>query len=151
MIPAQDTKYIMMTPPVALVSDASLLTTEIDCKGWDYLQIVMSLGVCDGIFTALAVTESDSTGANHANVTGLVFATSTNIDGDTSAFPTASADNTIYAFDIDLRGRKRFIDLTATIDATSSGDFATVLAILSRAEQSPTLATSRGCAEVLRV
>jgi hypothetical protein len=152
MVPSQDTKFINMTPPVAILDDGSWATTEIDTKGWDYLQIVFSLGANDIAMTALAVTEADVTATSHANITGLITATSTNIDGTTSAFNIATTDNnTIALFEIDLRGRKRFIDLTATNGNGSSGGYASVLAILSRAEESPTTMAQRGCREVLRV
>jgi hypothetical protein len=140
-----------MTPPVALVTGGSILTTEIDTIGWDYLQVVMSLGVTDGIFTTLSITEADVSATSHTAVTGLVYDVSANIDGDTSSIPGISDSNNIFAFDIDLRGRKRFIDLTGTVDGTGSGAFASVIAILSRAEDTPVTMTQRGCNEVLRI
>jgi hypothetical protein len=151
MIPAQNTKILAMIQPEAITNNTSFTTLEIDTKGWDYAQIIFQLGETDFAMTALAVTEADVTATSHANITGLITATSANIDGDTSAFQTATDDDTIALFEIDLRGRKRFLDLTATIGNGSAGGFASAICILSRAEQSPTTMAQRGCIQVLRV
>ncbi len=114
MIPMQNVKYVSVTPPAAIVDDASYTTAEIDTLGFDYCTIVVYLGASDIAMAALAVTESDSSGSGHANVTGLVWGTSTNIDGSTSALPSATDDNKFQIAQIDLRGRKRYLDVTAT-------------------------------------
>lgn len=145
------TKFINVTPPVAIVDNAAALTTEIDTLGYDYCQIVVQYGVTDIATVALAVTESDTAGSGHANVTGLVSGTSTNIAGSTSALPTSTADNTLYLFEIDLRGRKRYLDTTITLGDGSSGTYVTALAILHRADDAPVTASQRGCLEILRV
>ena len=101
--------------------------------------------------TALAVTESDTSGSGHVNVTGLVWGTATNIDGNTSALPSATDDNTFQVAQIDMRGRKRYLDLTATCGNGSAGTFLTAFARLSRGEVSPTSASDAGCNEIVRV
>lgn len=151
MIHAQNTKLVSVTPPAAIVNNSSYTTAEIDTLGFDYAQIIVYLGASDIAMAALKVTESDSSGSGHADVTGLVFGTSTNIDGSTSALPSATDDNKFQVFDIDLRGRKRYLDVTATAGNGSAGTFATILCILSRAGEAPTTAAGRGADEVLRV
>lgn len=152
MIAAQQTKLVSVTPPAAIVDNASLTTGEIDTAGWDYLQIVVYLGATDVAMSALAATESDSSGSGHANVTGLVYGTSTDIDGSTSALPTATDDDSFFVFDIDLRGRKRYIDLTATVGNGTSGTYAAVFGILSRAKSgTPDSVSDRGAAGVVSV
>lgn len=152
MIAAQQTKLVSVTPPAAIVDNASLTTGEIDTAGWDYLQIVVYLGATDVAMSALAATESDSSGSGHANVTGLVYGTSTDIDGSTSALPTATDDDSFFVFDIDLRGRKRYIDLTATVGNGTSGTYAAVIGILSRAKSgTPDSVSDRGAAGVVSV
>src|SRR5690606_21053070 len=89
-----DMKFVSVTPPAAISDNATLTTGEIDTLGWDHLMIVVYLGAMDIAMAALSVTESDSSGSGHANVTGLVWGTSTNIDGSTSALPSATDDNT---------------------------------------------------------
>jgi len=151
MINAQNNKFVSVTPPAAIVDDASYTTAEIDTLGFSNAQIVVYLGATDIAMTALKVTESDTAGSGHADVTGLVFGTSTNIDGSTSALPSATDDNKFQIFDIDLRGRKRYLDVTATAGDGSAGTFATIFCILSRAGEVGATAADRGADEVLRV
>ena len=151
MIHAQNVKYVSITPPAAIVDDGSYTTAEVDTIGFDYATVVVYLGASDIAMTALAVTESDSSGSGHGNVTGLVYGTSTNVAGSTSSLPSATDDNKFFLFEIDLRGRKRYLDLTATAGDGSAGTFATMLAILSRAEESPGTAAGAGAADILRV
>lgn len=151
MVPNQNQKIVSITAPGALIDNASATTTELDTIGWDYATIYVQVGATDIALTALAVTESDSSGSGHANVTGLVFGTSTNIDGSTSALPSATDDGKFFAFDIDLRYRKRYLDLTATFGDGTSGGYFTAFALLSRGETAPTSAAERGCDEILRV
>lgn len=151
MIHAQLQKVVNLTPPAAIVDNASFTVAELDCQDWDYVQILVILGATDIAMTALAVTESDTTGSGHANVTGLVFGTSTNLAGDTSALPTDADDDDIFRFDIDMRGRKRFLDVTATAGDGSTGTYATIIAILSRGRIGPDTATDCGCNQILRV
>lgn len=152
MIHAQATKILNVTPPVASVNNASALTATIDTLGFDYCSIYVNFGVMDAALTALKVQESDFANmSGAADVTGLVYGTSTNIAGSVSALPASTNDNTVFGFDIDLKARKRYLDVVATVGAAgTTGAFATCNAILSRAEQSPTTAAQRGCAEILR-
>lgn len=146
----QNIKYVAITPPGALIDNASATTAEIDTLGFDYLTIVAHLGATDIAMTALAVTESDTSGSGHANVTGLVYGTSTDIDGNTSALPSATDDNGFFVFQIDLRGRKRYIDVTATVGDGTTGAYLTIIGMLSRADASPTTETAMN-AQVLAV
>lgn len=147
------TKFLNITPPAAINSsdNTAFTTAEIDTKGWDYLQVAAILGATDAALGSLAVTESDTAGSGHANVTGLVWGTSSNIAGSTSTLPSSTNDNGIFLFEIDLRGRKRYFDVTATTSDVTTGTFLTVFAILSRSKDAPTTAAERGCVEILRV
>lgn len=151
MICSQRQKMVAITPPQAIVDDASWTTTEVDTYGYDYCTIYVLLGATDIAMTALTVTESDTAGSGHASVTGLVFGTSTNTDGSTSTLPSATDDNKFFAFEIDMRGRKRYLDLTATIGNGSLGGYLVAWAVLERAESGPNSATERGCSQILRV
>lgn len=147
----QGVKYVNITPPAAIVDNASPTTAEIDRKGFDYLSVVVILGAMDIAMTALKVTESDTSGSGHADVTGLVFGTSTNIDGSASALPTATSDNGIFVFNIDLRGRKRYIDVTATCGDGAAGTYISIIGILSRPDTAPTTSAGYGASSVLEV
>lgn len=151
MVDAQNCKWVSVTPPAAIVDDASYTTAEIDTVGYDYAEIVCYLGATDIAMTALAVTESDTSGSGHANVTGLVYGTATDIDGNTSALPSATDDNKFFVFQVDLRNRKRYLDVTATAGNGTSGTFATIFCRLSRAEESPSSVADAGAGGLLRV
>lgn len=148
---AQNFKAITIVPPQAIKDNASWTTAEIDTAGFDFMTIIAHLGATDIAMAALAVTESDATGSGHGNVTGLIWGTSANIDGSTSALPTATDDNTFQVAEIDLRGRKRYIDVTATAGDGTSGTFICIIALLWRADETPITIAARGCDEILRV
>jgi len=151
MKPLQHVKYVSMTPPAAIIDNASATVAEVDTLGWDNLTIVVQVGATDIALSALAVTESDASGSGHANVTGLVYGTSTDIDGNTSALPTATDDDGFFIFNIDMRGRKRYIDLTATVGDGTAGAFLAIFGILSKGESSPVTVAGMGAVGVLEV
>lgn len=145
-----DFKTVSITPPAAISDNATLTTTEIDTFGWSYMTIIVYLGATDIAMAALSVTQSDTAGSGHANITGLVWGTSTNIDGTTSALPSATDDNLFQIAQIDLKGKKRYIDVTATTGDGAAGAFVTILGILSRPQVSPISASEAGANEILR-
>lgn len=145
-----DFKLVSITPPAAISDNATLTTAEIDTLGWSYLTIIVYEGATDIAMAALSVTQSDSAGSGHAAITGLVWGTSTNIDGTTSALPSATDDNLFQVAQIDLKGKKRYIDVTATTGDGAAGSFVTILGILSRPQVSPTSASEAGANEILR-
>lgn len=151
MIHAQDTKFINVTPPAAIVDNASYTTAEIDTLGYDYATIVVYIGATDIAMTALKVTQSDTAGSGHADISGLTWGSDTNIDGSTSALPSADDDNTFQVAQINLVGRKRYLDVTATAGNGSAGTFAAIFCILSRGDEVANTAASQGADEVLAV
>lgn len=146
----QDTKFVSVTPPQAIYDNASLTTASIDTKGYGYARIYVYLGATDIAMTALKVQESDTDGS-YADITGLVYGTSSNIAGSTSALPSASDDNKCFLFEIDLRGRKRYLDLVATCGDGAAGTYATAWCILSHGSDAPVSASERGFGDILRV
>lgn len=156
MNPLQSTKTFVVTPPVAIVDNASWDCNVIDTLGYDYLTIDFILGFSDIAMAALKVQESDTKSnttalTSGADITGLVFGTSTNIAGTTSSLPSSTADNTVVTCEIDCRKRKRYILPVATAGDGTSGTYLTILATLSRAEIAPTSASDRGRGQILRV
>lgn len=151
MITTQQHKAFLVIPPIAIVDDGSFAEIEIDTKGFRYCTVYACLGVTDIAMVALKLQESDVTGSGQGDITGLVYGTSVNTDGDTSALPTALEDGLIFGFDVDLRGRKRFLTLIATAGDGSAGTFLVALALLAREEDGAATAALRGCAQMLRV
>ena len=148
---AQDAKYILSKPPAALIDNASAAVTEIDTNGYSACEILVLIGATDIGITALAVTESDTAGSGHANVTGLIWGTSADIASVTSTVPSATDDNKIFKFEIDLRSRKRYLDVTCTVGNGTAGGYVTILTRLSNPDVSPATAAEAGCAQILRV
>ena len=150
MIHAQRTKLVSITPPAAIKDNGAYTTAELDTLGFDYATIIVYLGATDVPMTALKVQESDVSGSGMADVTGLIYGTSNGIGGSASVLPSAGDDNKFFVFDIDLRGRKRYLDLGMTAGDGTAGTFAAAFAILSRADETPETAAQRGAADVLR-
>ena len=144
-------KLVTITPPAAIVNNASFTTAEIDTKGFRHMRIIAHLGATDIAMTALKATESDTSGSGHADITGAVFGTSTDISGSTSTLPSATDDNKFFVIDIDLRSRKRYIDVTATAGNGSTGTFLSIWAELYRGEATPVSMTNMGVMEALSV
>ena len=144
-------KLVGVTPPAAIIDNAAATTAEVDTKGWDHCRIIAYLGATDIAMTVLKVTESDTSGSGHADVTGAVFGTSTDIDGSTSTLPSATDDNNFFVVDIDLRGRKRYLDVSATIGDGTSGTFITIWAELYRGESLPTSVAGHGAGGMLKL
>lgn len=151
MVNAQKRKYVSVTPPQAIVDNASWTTAEIDTNGFAYCTFCVYLGATDIAMAALTVTESDTSGSGHANVTGLVFGTSTNTAGSTSTLPSATDDNKFFLCQIDLRARKRYLDFTLTAGDGATGTYLAAWVELERAEIVPDSATEQGASQILRV
>lgn len=147
---AQIDKFVSITPPAAIVDNASLTTASVDTQGYAFARIFLYLGATDIAMTALKIQESDND-SSYSDVTGLVYGTSTDVAGSTSALPTATDDNKCFVFEIDLRGRKRYLDLVATCGDGAAGTYVCAFALLSRAGDAPISASERGLGNILRV
>lgn len=145
-------KIVSITPPAAIVDNASYITATVDTGGYDYAVINVYLGATDIAMVALKVQESDAsdmTGA--ADITGTRFGTDANDTGSTSTLPSATDDYKLFSFFIDLRGRKRYLDLVATAGDGTAGTYATAWAELWRAEDAPRTAAQAGYSQRLVV
>lgn len=140
MIPLTQKKVVMVTAPTALVDDAAVTTSTIDTAGYDYATIVCYVGTTDIAMTALKVQESDASNMGSAvdiDATDFSDATQKDIDGNALALPAADADGTFRIIGIDLRTRKRYLDLVANAGNGTSGTWFYAFAILERAKVSP--------------
>ncbi len=145
-------KTVLVTPPAAIVDNAAFPTATVDTQGFRLARFMVALGALDIAVAALKVQESDDSGmSGAADITGAVFGTSTNTAGSTSTLPSATADNLLFAIEIDLRGRKRYLDLSLTGGDGTSGSYAVVWVELYRGEITPTTAAERGLSQELRV
>ena len=151
MVNLQAVKFQIVISPRAILDDGSWTTVEIDSEGFEYLTIICNLGANDIAVAVLKVQEATTTGGSFSDIDGAVFGTDTNIGGSTSTLPSDSDDNQLFIFEIDLKARKRFIDLIATNGNGSVGGFMSAIAILSRGKQLPITAADRGASQILRV
>ena len=137
----QGVKTVLVTPPAAIVDNASFTTNTIDTAGYGKVAIFFALGASDIAMTALKVQESDDSGmSSPADITGCVFGAT-----GAPALPTATDDNKIFGFFINLGGRKRYFDVVATAGDGSSGTFGTCWAVLYNGDL-PSTALGRGLA-----
>lgn len=131
-----------ITKSTASVANSATFTAEIDTLAYEYASIDVVLSP----FTAAAATaalvlrvgESDtaSQGTNATSITGFVGGTSFTV----AAGSTTGADNGYVArFNIDLRGRKRYLTVVATPALTVG---VAAVARLGRGNQAPIDATS---------
>lgn len=150
MRPGNNKKLIVISPR-AIVDNASWTTGEIDTLGFNHCQIDVFLGALDIAMVALKVQESDVAGSGQVDVPGLIFGTSNGLDGTASVLPSATNDDKIFSFDVDMRGRKRYLTLVATGGDGSAGSYAAAIATLSEPETSRDTAAQRGAINVLRV
>lgn len=143
----QNVKVVNVTPPAAIVDNASFATTTIDTLGFNKVAIYFSLGATDIAMTALKVQESDDSGmSGAADITGAVYGAS-----GAPALPTATDDNKVFGFFIDLKGRKRYLDVVATAGDGSTGTFGACTAHLYNPLTTEDNATQRGLAANLIV
>lgn len=141
----QNVKYVNVTPPAAIVDDGSYTTTAIDTAGYDHLTLLVSLGATDIAMAALKVQEDDDSAlGSPTDITATVFGTATNDTGSTSTLPSATDDNDIFAIEIDLKGRQRYIDVVATAGNGSLGTYASIIGILSKPGIGPSTAAEAG-------
>jgi hypothetical protein len=144
-------KWAVAVAPGVIKDNAAFVASEIDTKGFSHCAIAIQVGATDVTMAVLKVQESDTSGSGFADVTGLIFGTSTNVAGDTSALPTSTDDNDIFVFEIDLRPRKRYLKVGATAGDGTSGTYLSGMALLQRAAIGPSAAADWGANQVLRV
>jgi uncharacterized protein YdbL (DUF1318 family) len=134
MIHLQNAKFQKMIVPID-ANGTTVTDTEVDTLGYDYLTVIVQIGVISANMTALKLQESDSSGSSEADFTGGAFTAPT----------AAGGDNDVLVAFIDLRRRKRYISIVATAGANAT--LISAIGILSRAEVTPTSATERGIDE----
>lgn len=147
----QVAKYVQVIAPVAIVDNASWTTNEIDTLDWDYLTVVFNLGATDIAMAALKMQSSDTSGSGFADVTGLDCDGDTDIDGSAAALPSATDDDNLVIFQVDLRGQKRYFDLVATAGDGAAGSYGSAIAILSKGAVAAVTSSAMGGETVLRV
>lgn len=147
----QQSKLVTVVQPTAIVDNTSWTTAEVDTRGFNYATFIFQLGASDIAMAALSLTESDVTASGHATIAGADFASATDIDGNATALPSATDDGKILVVQLDLRKRKRFIDVVATAGNGAAGTYLSALCILDGAEEGYVASAGMGAEHVVRV
>jgi len=111
MKPSQAIVRSSVLAPIAAATTAR--TAAIDCQGADYASIVFHIGAelnTNSTNVLLNLKESDTNAAT-------AFVTF-NADFSVTADNTAA---TVQVFDVDLKGRKRYLQVNVTPDTTTNG------------------------------
>ena len=133
---ASGTKSV--TKATASVAASATHSHEIDCAGFKYasIDVVFSpfTAATSAYASVLKVQESDASGSGQADVTGLSITAG-------AGATTGANVGAVARFNVDLRGRKRYLTVV-----TSPGNTVAVVtnARLSKAESFPTDATTAG-------
>ncbi|NBT14275.1 MAG: hypothetical protein EBS56_11975 [Planctomycetia bacterium] len=117
-------------------------SVEIDTIGFAYasIDVVFSpfTAAATAAATVLRLAQSDSSGSGQANISGFVGGT----DFTVAAGSTTGANaGYTHRFDVDLRGKKRYLTVYATPAATVG---VVTVARLSKGEAGPTSASDKG-------
>lgn len=146
----QSCKYVNVTPSAALLDNASATTNSVDTLGYSHATFLISLGATDIALTALKLQEADAD-SGYADVTGAIFGTSADPTGTTTTLPASTDDNKIYAIFVDLRGRKRWLDMVITFGDGTVGGYVACTCILQGADQQQHTAAGMNLAQYLVV
>ena len=144
-----DYKILPITPPGAIVDNASLTCAEVDSLGFDWVDFFIYLGATDVAMAALKLQESDVSGSGFTDVPNANFATATQVDGVAASLPGATDDNHFFGIRVNKQGRKRFLKLVATGGDGTAGAYITAFAVLSRAKQGISSKAQRGLTQEL--
>ncbi|HEY8750843.1 MAG TPA: hypothetical protein VIM11_22860 [Tepidisphaeraceae bacterium] len=138
MIDLQQTKKTQLIWPQARINNAAVTSTSVDRKGFNYATVRVAIGATDIACTVFKLQESDDN-TTFTDVPGADFSVAP------LALPTNGATNTLWEWQVDLRGsRKRYLRPALTIGNGASGAFVAATAELSRAEQSPATTAAQG-------
>jgi len=147
-------KLVPVIYPAAIVDNASPTSVVVDTLGWNSIRYIVFLGATDIAMTALKLQEADAiddanTLTSGADITGLIFGTSVNTAGSTSTLPSSGDDNKFFVFELPLKGRKRYLDLTATCGDGAAGTYITAWAELRSPSVAPITASGKGASQIL--
>lgn len=138
----QNVKTVWITKPGAIVDNAAFTTDIIDTVGFRKARVVVGLGALDIAVAAMKLQHSNDSGmSGAADISGADFSVSP------LTLPAGTDDNKLYAIHVDLRGKKRYLDLSLTGGDGAAGSYIVAFVELYDAEEAPNSATERGLAQ----
>jgi hypothetical protein len=145
MIEAFGSKNVMVAAPIALVASGTLAVATVDTFGYEYARISVDFGVMDTVPATLKVQQSDASNMTGAiDVPGTVVGTDNNDTGAASTLPTAGSAGKRFVFQIDLRGKKRYLKLILINSATGTTGVVEAWCTLDRPHESPGAVAAAG-------
>jgi len=144
----QGLKSVVALGPVSLASAATALSSTIDAKGYEELQLVVTRTThATDYITSLTIQSSDTdVESNFATFTGYVAGTDyavASLSGGTNA----ATEKAAGVFNIDLRGKKRYFRVLVTQGGATG--VVGVTGTLARPEQAPITATLQNASVVV--
>jgi len=151
---AANAKWFQLFAP-GLQAASSQAGGPVDTAGFGFLEVVFEQAAfAAGVTaTALKLDEGDSSTTATTDITGAIAGTSTPLGaavGAGSNLPSTSTNSTLQVFNIDLKGRKRWISLVLTASSSTS-DNISAIARLSRGDLAPNTAGEYGANQVFSV
>lgn len=147
----QQARYVRAISPTAIIDNTTATATVVDARDYDYCTFVVQLGATDIALTSLRVQASTTSGGTYTDITGATFNGGTSPDGTVLALPSATDDNQTCVFQIDLRGKNKFLQLVATFGDGAAGGFIAAVAVLTKAGVSPATSATMADGDVCRV
>lgn len=139
MYPIQSCKFVGVVPPQVIQDNTSWTANAIDTLGWKHCLIIGYLGATDIAMAAASLTQSNDD-STYVAVTGSDY-------NSVSTLPSATADNTMFAWDIPIDGTlRRYLKPTLTAGNGAAGTYLTCIAVLSKGEDGPDTDAERGFA-----
>ena len=137
----QNTKIFNSIPPGVIKDNAAFVSNVIDKQdfpGASYLEFVGLLGATDVTVATLKVMESS------VKTDATTLGGTPTLVKDSTTKPSATADNGVFAFGIDLaKSRQRYLQLQATSGDGTSGTYLAAIAIAHRLGEASSLAADR--------
>jgi hypothetical protein len=144
MIEITQSKKVQLVWPASRVNNAAVTCLSVDRSGFDYAVVRVAIGANDCGYATFKMQESDDN-STFTDVPGTDFSISPLV------LPSTTNGDTLWEWQLDLRGRKRYLKPSLTAGNGSVGAFVSVSAELSRAEQAPFNAAEQGLAGVVTV
>jgi len=144
----QGLKSVVALGPVSLTAAGTATSANIDCKGYEELQLVVTKTThSNDYITVLTIQQSDDTStSNFATVSGYVVATDYTLSSLTGG-TNAATEKAAGVFNIDLRGKKRYFRVLVTNGAATG--IVGITGTLARGEQAPITATNQNAGVVV--
>ena len=143
MVPA--TKQVILNLSGS-TSGVTVLTGSVDTRGFGYISIAVLANSTAAVHTTVAnnsLEESDD------NSTFTAISAAAPGTGFTPSTVTVVSSGPKIIYNVDLRGRKRYLKVTVGLAATATG--VGIVADLSRASDAPVSATVQGAAYLVQI